>query len=152
METQLTQPQLTTSGAALLRSRLCGEPLDIRRDKLLFSETRSPRRAYQELNWKQNGLSFYDLNLEDIMTGQDQKLEANLSTLILSIGSSAAMAMGLAPNPQNGKVEKNLEIAKFNIDLLLVLQSKTQKNLSTDEDAFLKKVISDLQLKFVQLK
>lgn len=86
------------------------------------------------------------------MTGQDQKLEANLSTLILSIGSSAAMAMGLAPNPQNGKVEKNLEIAKFNIDLLLVLQSKTQKNLSTDEDAFLKKVISDLQLKFVQLK
>ncbi len=86
------------------------------------------------------------------MTVHDQKLEANLSTLILSIGSSAAMAMGLAPHPQSGKVEKNLEIAKFNIDLLLILQDKTKKNLSNDEEAFLKNVISDLQLKFVQIK
>lgn len=86
------------------------------------------------------------------MTVHDQKLEANLSTLILSIGSSAAMAMGLAPHPQSGKIEKNLEIAKFNIDLLLILQDKTKKNLSNDEEAFLKNVISDLQLKFVQIK
>lgn len=86
------------------------------------------------------------------MSTTEPKLEANFSTLILSIGSSAAMAMGLAPHPQTGKIEKNLDVARFNIDLLLVLQTKTKQNLTADEEAFLTKVISDLQLKFVQSK
>ncbi len=86
------------------------------------------------------------------MSPKTNDIEANLSTLILSIGSSAAMAMGLAPHPQSGAIEKNREAAKFNIDLLVVLQNKTKNNLSSDEDAFLKNLISDLQMKFVQLK
>ena len=79
-------------------------------------------------------------------------LEANFSTLILSIASSAAMAMGIAPNPSTNKIEKDLEMARFNIDLLVLLQTKTKGNLSKEEEDFLKNVISDLQLKFVQNK
>lgn len=86
------------------------------------------------------------------MSNSEPKLEANFSTLILSIGSSAAMAMGLAPHPQTGKIEKNLDVAKFNIDLLVMLQDKTKNNLNADEQSFLGKVISDLQIKFVQSK
>lgn len=78
-----------------------------------------------------------------------KNLEASFSTLALSIGSSAAMALGLAPNPASGKTEKNLELARFNIDLLRMLRDKTKNNLSTDEQKFLDSVISDLQLKFV---
>ncbi len=77
-------------------------------------------------------------------------LEANFSTLILSIASSAAMALGLAPNPVTQKIEKNLEMARFNIDLLIVLQKKTLNNLDDEENHFLTSVIQDLQMKFLQ--
>lgn len=83
---------------------------------------------------------------------EQQKVEANISTLALSIGSSAAMALGLAPNPTNGKMEKNLEIAKFNIDMLVVLKDKTKSNLTKEEENLLHRMIVDLQMKFVQTK
>ncbi len=46
----------------------------------------------------------------------------------------------------------NKKIAKFNIDLLVVLQEKTKNNLSADEKNFLDTVVQDLQLKFVEAK
>ncbi len=81
---------------------------------------------------------------------KESGLEANFSTLTLSIGSSAAMALGLVPNPISGKTEKNIDVARFNIDLLRMLRDKTKSNLNTDEQTFLDSVIADLQLKFVQ--
>lgn len=82
----------------------------------------------------------------------EQNLEASFSTLILSIASSAAMALGLAPHPETQQVNKDLKMARFNIDLLVLLQSKTKGNLEEDEKKFLESVISDLQLKYVQLE
>lgn len=78
-----------------------------------------------------------------------QALEANFSVLVMSIASSAAMYLGLAPSPE-GTVEKNKDMAKFNIDLLIVIREKTKNNLNNDEKGFLDHVISDLQSKFVQ--
>ncbi len=79
-----------------------------------------------------------------------QQMDASLSTLVLSIGSSAAIALGLAPEPATGKSMKDLNIAKFNIDLLMVLQNKTKNNLSADEVQFLSRIISDLQMKYLE--
>jgi hypothetical protein len=78
-----------------------------------------------------------------------KNLEANFSTLVLSIGSSAAMALGLAPNPVSGKVEKDLQLARFNIDLLCMLKEKTTGNLTPDEKKFVDSICADLQMKFV---
>lgn len=80
-----------------------------------------------------------------------EKMEASFSVLIMSIASSAIMAMGLAPDPQSGKVSKDKELARFNIDLLVVLKDKTKGNLSSDEGQFLENLISDLQMKFVSV-
>lgn len=80
----------------------------------------------------------------------ERALEASFSTLALSIGSSAAMAMGLAANPSTGKIEKDRGMARFNIDLLRMLREKTAGGLSSDEKKFLDAMIADLQLKFVQ--
>lgn len=80
-----------------------------------------------------------------------ENLEASFSVLIMSIASSAIMAMGLAPHPQSGEVSKDKNMARFNIDLLLVLQSKTKGNLSSDEAQFLENLINDLQMKFVSV-
>lgn len=81
-----------------------------------------------------------------------ETFQPTMSTLILSIGSAAAMAMGLAPNPSTKKVEKDLDMAKFQIDLLVVIRDKTKGNLTDEEQTFLDSVVSDLQMKFVQLK
>lgn len=89
-------------------------------------------------------------NTSGLNRGSTKGLEANFSTLILSIGSSAAMALGLAPNPVSGKTEKDLDLARFNIDLLRMLRDKTKGNLTSDEQAFLESIVTDLQMKFVQ--
>ena len=78
-------------------------------------------------------------------------IAADFSTLVVSIGSSALMAMGLAPHPGTEKTEKDRHMAQFNIDLLLMLKAKTKNNLSNDEGHFLDSIISDLQMKFVQM-
>jgi len=83
---------------------------------------------------------------------QHPPLEADFSTLVLSVGSSAAMSLGLAPNPATGETSVDKKMAKFNINLLEMLQEKTKSNLSDEEDKFLKQMTSDLKLKFVQIE
>ena len=68
----------------------------------------------------------------------DNALEASFSTLILSIASSAAMAMGLAPDPTTNESSVDKNMARFNIDLLLLLQIKTKGNLNDEEKFTLK--------------
>jgi hypothetical protein len=79
-------------------------------------------------------------------------LEASFSVLTMSLASSAAMALGLAPDPNTGETHKDKNMAKFNIDLLLILRDKTKNNLNADEQRFLDSVITDLQMKFIQEK
>ncbi|MBS1970905.1 MAG: DUF1844 domain-containing protein [Bdellovibrionales bacterium] len=78
------------------------------------------------------------------------KMEASFSILAMSIASSAVMSMGLAPDPNTGKTSKDKNMARFNIDLLMMLQEKTKNNLNKEEQQFLENIISDLQVKFVQ--
>jgi hypothetical protein len=86
------------------------------------------------------------------MSEAQSQLTPSFSTLVLSIASSAAMAMGLAPNPQTQKIEKDLDMARFHIDLLVLLKDKTKNNLDQEEAGFLESVVSDLQARFVQIK
>ena len=79
-------------------------------------------------------------------------LEASFSTLVLSIGSSAAIALGIAPEPTSGKLMKDLNMAKLNIDLLVLLEGKTKNNLTDEETQLLSRIIADLQIKFVAEK
>lgn len=79
----------------------------------------------------------------------ENQLEATFSTLVFSIASSAAMAMGIVEHPETKKKEKNLKMAEFNIDLLLLLKDKTNNNLLDDEQKYLDTVIGDLQMSFL---
>lgn len=79
-----------------------------------------------------------------------EKMEANFSILVMSVASSAAMSLGMTPHPQTQELQKDKELAKFNIDLLIVLQDKTKNNLSADEKSLIDNIVSDLQMKFTQ--
>lgn len=76
-------------------------------------------------------------------------LPVSFSTLVLSLASSAVLAMGLEKNPHTGQYEKDLDVARFNIDMLGMLKEKTKGNLNSDEKQFIETVVSDLQMKFV---
>jgi hypothetical protein len=82
---------------------------------------------------------------------ESSNIEASFSTLIMSIGSSAAISLGISPDPSTGESAVNKEVARFNIDLLKVLDEKTKNNLSSEEAAFLKHILSDLQMKYVEV-
>lgn len=79
----------------------------------------------------------------------NQDLPCSFSTLILSMASSAILALGLEKNPHTDQYEKDLDVARFNIDMLKLLQEKTKNNLNAEEQQFLDSVVGDLQLKFV---
>ena len=59
--------------------------------------------------------------------------------------------MGLEKNPVTDQFEKDLDLARFNIDMLVLLKEKTKNNLDAEEKSFLDQVASDLQLRFVQM-
>jgi hypothetical protein len=60
--------------------------------------------------------------------------------------------MGLVPDPTTGKKEKNLLLAKQSIDILGMLDEKTQGNLTNDEEKLLRHVLHDLRLMYVKEK
>lgn len=82
----------------------------------------------------------------------EQNLEADFSTLCLSIASSAAMSLGMAPDPSNGQTHIDKKMAQFNIDLLEVLHKKSQNNRTEEEDILIEQLLSDLKMKFVTIK
>ena len=83
---------------------------------------------------------------------ETQTLDASFSTLVMSVASSALMSLGLSPDPTTGKTEPDKQVARFNIDLLVVLKEKTKNNLNHDEQDLLTHILQDLQLKFMQMK
>ncbi|MBX9767142.1 MAG: DUF1844 domain-containing protein [Bdellovibrionales bacterium] len=84
------------------------------------------------------------------MGAENCELEADFSCLVMSLAGSAACGLGIAPNPETGKSEQHLEMAKFNIDLLMCLQEKTKGNLTDPEQKLLDRLVGDLRLQYIQ--
>ncbi|HKY62548.1 MAG TPA: DUF1844 domain-containing protein [bacterium] len=82
----------------------------------------------------------------------EKEIPADFVTLLLSLAASAQSALGISPNPRNGKLELRLPEAKYSIDLLAMLQEKTQGNLSSEEEKFLQALLYDLRLRYVEAK
>lgn len=82
------------------------------------------------------------------MKDNKKPLEPTFSSLVISIASAAILKMGL--NPESGEL-KDLSLARFNIDLLSILEEKTKNNLNEEELKLLQAFIKDLQFQFVQI-
>jgi hypothetical protein len=73
------------------------------------------------------------------------------SSFVFSLGTSALMFMGEQLDPRQAKVPVNLAQAKEIIDILSMLQGKTQGNLDTEEQAVLEDMLYALRMKYVDL-
>ena len=83
--------------------------------------------------------------------GTDQP-QRDLTGLFLMFASSALVAMGEAPHPEDGSVEKDLDAAAEAIDMLMLLREKTEGRLTAEEEQLLGHILYDLQLRFVQAR
>lgn len=75
---------------------------------------------------------------------------ADFAGFIVSLAHTAMVNMGEMPDPSTGTVTKNIEQARYTIDLLDMFVEKTKGNLTQEESMLLTRVISDLKLKFVR--
>ena len=68
----------------------------------------------------------------------------------MGLSTQALMHLGEIPNPIDQKMESDLESAKQMIDILGILQKKTQGNLEPDEQALVDNVLYDLRMRYVE--
>ncbi len=70
--------------------------------------------------------------------------------LVTSFQQNALIAMGKMVNPATGKSEQDLQNASAFIDMLDMLNTKTNGNLSPEESGTLEQILSHLKLNYVE--
>ena len=77
--------------------------------------------------------------------------KGDLAGLINMLTTQALFAMGVLRIKGQEEKEPDLQMARYNIDMLEVLEEKTKGNLTAEEAAALKNTLSELRMGFVQL-
>lgn len=80
----------------------------------------------------------------------EQLPKLDFSTFVLGIIGSAYVHLGDAP-PPDGADQKDLDLARTDIDLLGLLQEKTKGNLTGDEERLLSQALTDLRMRYVEV-
>jgi len=75
--------------------------------------------------------------------------ELQFIQFISSLYSSCMFQLGKMMNPVTGKVEKDLRGAQATIEMVRMLQAKTQGNLSPREKETLENALSNMQMNYV---
>jgi hypothetical protein len=76
---------------------------------------------------------------------------ASFLSLIMSLASNAASSLGMMPHPVTGETGVDLQTAKHWIDILGMLEQKTQGNLDEQEAQVLENLLADLRMQYVSL-
>ena len=88
---------------------------------------------------------------EGAATGSPEEMRSALfAHMVMQQSSMAMMLMGKTPHPETGQTVRDLEAARFFIDLLEMLEFKTKGNLSSEEAALLKQSLMSLRMAFVE--
>ncbi len=88
------------------------------------------------------------------MTGmnESQMQKAMFLQLILQFQTAAMIGMGKIKNPVTDKIERDMEQARYAIDMLDMIKTRTKGNIDSDEEKFLEQILKDLKLNFVDEK
>lgn len=76
---------------------------------------------------------------------------AGFETLVSYLSTTALFQMGLLQGPSGERIPPDLANARRTIDLLEILQDKTQGNLTADESKFIEDILAELRWSFVEL-
>jgi len=77
--------------------------------------------------------------------------QGNFAALISMLTTQALFALGLLQVKGQEKREPDLELAKYNIDMLETLEEKTKGNLTQEEEAVLSNTLNELRMGYVKV-
>jgi hypothetical protein len=89
-----------------------------------------------------------EIDEEELEGAQDPTSFVNF---LMSIASNAASALGMMEHPVTHQRDVDLELGKHWIDVIAMLQKKTQGNLTKQEQQMLEGLLADLRMQFVSL-
>lgn len=76
-------------------------------------------------------------------------LEVSFSTFLMSLSSSALVALGETPDPSTGETVYLPHLAKHSIDIVAMLKNKIENGLSEEEQKLLCDLLYDLRMRYV---
>jgi hypothetical protein len=79
-------------------------------------------------------------------------IPSGFNTLVSYLSTTAMFQLGLLPGPGGERIPVDLMNARMTIDLLEVLQEKTDGNLTEDETKLLDEVLYELRMSFVEVQ
>ena len=77
--------------------------------------------------------------------------QGNFAALVSMLTTQALFALGLLHVKGQEKREPDLELAKYNIDMLETLEEKTKGNLTKEEEAVLVNTLNELRMGYVKV-
>jgi hypothetical protein len=84
------------------------------------------------------------------LASDGERDDALFVNLVMIFQGAAMQQMGKIASPLTGKVERNLEQARFSIDTLAMLREKTRGNLSDDLARLLDSTLLNLRMNYVE--
>jgi len=75
--------------------------------------------------------------------------ESRFVQLVAMFQMAAMQHLGKIASPVSNEMERNLDQARASIDILEMLQRKTEGNRTENEEQFLKKIVFELQMNYV---
>jgi hypothetical protein len=77
--------------------------------------------------------------------------EGNFAALVSMLTTQALFALGLLQIKGQEERKPDLELAKYNIDMLRTLEEKTRGNLSKEEETVLANTLNELRMGYVKV-
>ncbi len=78
--------------------------------------------------------------------------QTEFTEFLMRIASEAFIYLGLVEHPMSGQRQVDLPAAKESIDMLLMLRTKTEGNLTPGEARFYDDLLADLKMQFVSFR
>jgi hypothetical protein len=75
----------------------------------------------------------------------------DFAALVSMLVTQALFSLGMLQVEEQGEKEPDLQLAKYNIDMLETLEQKTKGNLTKEEETVLKNMLDQLRMSYVKV-
>lgn len=126
----------------------------------MAEEKKQEKKIIVDEDWKQEAQKEKEMLAaqEDAQKQEQEEEEAhgplpegNLAALISTLTTQSLFALGLLQIKGQKQRQPDLELARYNIDMLETLQEKTKGNLTKEEQAVLANTLSELRMGYVKV-
>ena len=126
----------------------------------MAKEEKQEKKIIVDEDWKQEAQKEKEMLAaqEDAQKQEQEEEEAhgplpegNLAALISTLTTQSLFALGLLQIKGQKQRQPDLELARYNIDMLETLQEKTKGNLTKEEQAVLANTLSELRMGYVKV-